>query len=178
MQALCLASCRGEVGNLPVVSRLGNLMNRTAEVVCCVMVLIMTLVVATQVICRYLLGASLTWSEEASRYLLIWITFLGGSIAFKRGMHTGFDAVVRALSPQARRAARLVTLLAIVTFLVIAGLKGMQLALFNMAQRSPAMRLPMGTVYLAIPTGCLLMLVYAADQLVHLVRKPSDRRGP
>lgn len=153
-------------------------MNRTAEVVCCVMVLIMTLVVATQVICRYLLGASLTWSEEASRYLLIWITFLGGSIAFKRGMHTGFDAVVRALSPQTRRAARLVTLLAIVTFLVIAGLKGMQLALFNMAQRSPAMRLPMGTVYLAIPTGCLLMLVYAADQLVHLVRKPSDRRGP
>jgi C4-dicarboxylate transporter DctQ subunit len=153
-------------------------MNRTAEVVCCVMVLIMTLVVATQVICRYLLGASLTWSEEASRYLLIWITFLGGSIAFKRGMHTGFDALVRALSPQARWAARLVTLLAIVTFLVIAGLKGMQLALFNMAQRSPAMRLPMGTVYLAIPTGCLLMLVYAADQLVHLVRKPSDRRGP
>jgi len=138
----------------------------------------MTLVVATQVICRYLLGASLTWSEEASRYLLVWITFLGGSIAFKRGMHTGFDAVLRALSPGARRAARLVTLLAIFTFLVIVGLKGMQLALFNMAQRSPAMRLPMGTVYLAIPTGCLIMLVYAADHLVHLVRKNSDGRGP
>jgi len=161
-----------------VLSRLGNLMNRTAEVVCSGMVLTMTLVVATQVICRYLLGASLTWSEEASRYLMIWITFLGGSTAFKRGMHTGFDAVVRALSPEARWAARLVTLLAIVTFLVIVGLKGMELALFNMAQRSPAMRLPMGTVYLAIPTGCLLMLVYAADQLVHLVRKPSDGRGP
>lgn len=153
-------------------------MNRTAEVVCSVMVLTMTLVVATQVICRYLLGASLTWSEEASRYLLIWITFLGGSAAFKRGMHTGFDAVVRGLAPGARRAARLVTLLAIVAFLVIVALKGIQLALFNMAQRSPAMRLPMGTVYLAIPTGCLLMLVYAADQFVHLVRKPSDGRGP
>jgi TRAP-type C4-dicarboxylate transport system permease small subunit len=152
--------------------------NRTAEVVCSVMVLTMTLVVATQVICRYLLGASLTWSEEASRYLLIWITFLGGSIAFKRGMHTGFDAVVRAFSPGARRAAQLVTLLAVAAFLVIVGLKGMQLALFNMAQRSPAMRLPMGTVYLAIPAGCLLMLVYAADQLVHLVRKRSDGRGP
>ena len=161
-----------------MLSRLGNLMNRTAEVVCSGMVLTMTLVVATQVICRYLLGASLTWSEEASRYLMIWITFLGGSTAFKRGMHTGFDAVVRALSPEARWAARLVALLAIVTFLVIVGLKGMELALFNMAQRSPAMRLPMGTVYLAIPTGCLLMLVYAADQLVHLVRKPSDGRGP
>ncbi|MGE5310113.1 MAG: TRAP transporter small permease [Nitrospirota bacterium] len=160
-----------------MLSRLGNLMNRTAEVVCSGMVLTMTLVVATQVICRYLLGASLTWSEEASRYLMIWITFLGGSTAFKRGLHTGFDAVVRALSPEARRAARLVTLLTTVTFLVIVGLKGMELALFNMAQRSPAMKLPMGTVYLAIPTGCLLMLVYAADQLVHLVRKPSDGRG-
>ena len=86
-----------------MLTRLGNLTNRSAEVACSVMVLTMALVVATQVICRYLLGASLTWSEEASRYLLIWITFLGGSIAFKRGMHTGFDAVVRALSPGARR---------------------------------------------------------------------------
>jgi TRAP-type C4-dicarboxylate transport system permease small subunit len=153
-------------------------MNRAAEAVCCAMALTMTLVVAAQVICRYLLGASLTWSEEASRYLLIWITFLGGSIAFKRGMHTGFDAVSRALSPGGKRAARLATLLAIVTFLVVVGLKGMQLALFNMAQRSPAMRLPMGTVYLAIPTGCLFMLVYAAAQLVELVRKHPDGRSP
>jgi TRAP-type transport system small permease protein len=161
-----------------VLARLGNVMNRITEVVCAVMVLAMTLVVATQVICRYLLGASLTWSEEASRYLLVWITFLGGSIAFKRGMHTGFDAVVRALSPGARRATVLVTLLAIVTFLIIVGLKGMQLALFNMAQWSPAMRLPMGAVYLAIPTGCFIMLVYAADQFVQLVRKRPDGSGP
>ena len=161
-----------------MLTRLGNVMNRTAEAACAVMVLAMTLVVTTQVIWRYLLGASLTWSEEASRYLLIWITFLGASTAFKRGMHTGFDAVVRALSPGSRRAARLVTLLAIVTFLIIVGLKGMQLALFNMAQRSPAMRLPMGIVYLAIPTGCLFILVHAADELVHLVRKRSDGRGP
>jgi TRAP-type C4-dicarboxylate transport system permease small subunit len=161
-----------------VLTRLGNLMNRTAEAACAVLVLAMTLVVATQVVSRYFLGASLTWSEEASRYLLIWITFLGASAAFKRGMHTGFDAVVRALSPGSRRAAQLVTLLAIITFLVIVGVKGLQLALFNMAQRSPAMRLPMGTVYLAIPTGCLFMLVYAAEQFVRLLGKHSDRRGP
>jgi C4-dicarboxylate transporter DctQ subunit len=142
------------------------------------MALTMTLVVATQVICRYLLGASLTWSEEASRYLLIWITFLGGSTAFKRGLHTGFDAVARALSPEARRAARLATLLAIVIFLLIVGLKAIQLSLFNMAQRSPAMRLPMGIVYLAIPTGCLFMLVHAAAELVHLARKRADGRSP
>jgi TRAP-type C4-dicarboxylate transport system permease small subunit len=161
-----------------VLARIGNVLNRTAEVACCLMVLTMTLVVATQVICRYLLEASLTWSEEASRYLLVWITFLGGSIAFKRGMHTGFDAVVRGLSPGARRAAALATLLAIVAFLVVVGLKGMQLALFNMNQRSPALKLPMGTVYLAIPIGCLLMLVYAADQLVDLLWRQSQRKGP
>jgi TRAP-type C4-dicarboxylate transport system permease small subunit len=160
-----------------VLARLGNIMNRTAEAACAVMVLFMTLVVAAQVICRYLLAASLTWSEEASRYLLVWITFLGASAAFKRGMHTGFDAAVRTLAPGARRAARLVTLLAIVTFLTITGLKGMQLALFNMAQWSPAMRLPMGTVYLAIPAGCLFMLVHAAEELVHLLRKRSTGRG-
>ena len=161
-----------------MLTRLGNWLNRTAEVTCGVMILTMTLVVTAQVVCRYLLETSLTWSEEASRYLMVWITFLGGSIAFKRGMHTGFDALVRSLSSGARRAARLVTLFTIAAFLVIVGLKGTQLALFNMAQRSPAMKLPMGIVYLAIPAGCLFMLVHAAKQLLDLLWKRFDRRGP
>ena len=154
-----------------MLSRISNRLNSVTEAVCCIFLLAMTLTVALQVICRYLLGAALTWSEEFSRYGLVWITFLGGSVAVKRGAHMGVEALLNALSPQARKTVQLLTLLCVMGFLLIATIKGGQLALFNMKQHSPAMGVPMGVVYSAIPTGCLIMLIHAAEELIALLRR-------
>ena len=129
------------------------------------LLLTMTLTVALQVVCRYLLGAALTWSEEFARYGLVWITFLGGSVAVKRGAHIGVEVLLNALSPKVRKMVQLFTLLCVLGFLLIATIKGGQLALFNMKQHSPAMGVPMGVVYFAIPIGCLIMLIHAAAEL-------------
>ena len=153
-----------------MLSRISNRLNSVTEAVCCIFLLAMTLTVALQVVCRYLLGAALTWSEEFSRYGLVWITFLGGSVAVKRGAHMGVEALVNALSPKIRKTVQLFTLLCVMGFLVIATIKGGQLALFNMKQHSPAMGVPMGVVYFAIPTGCLIMLIHSAAELIALLR--------
>jgi len=159
-----------------MLSRISNQLNSITEAVCCVFLLAMTLTVALQVICRYVLGAALTWSEEFSRYGLVWITFLGGSMAVKRGAHMGVEALVNALSPKTRKIVQLFTLCAVIGFLVIATIKGIELALFNMNQHSPAMGVPMGAVYLAIPTGCLTMLIHASEELLALFRSSSPER--
>jgi TRAP-type C4-dicarboxylate transport system permease small subunit len=130
----------------------------------------MTIVVVLQVICRYLLGAALTWSEEFARYGLVWITFLGAGIALKRRAHMGVQIIVGMFSPGVRKTVQLFTILGVMGFLLIATLKGMELALFNMKQYSPAIGLPMGFVYLAIPSGCLVMIIHAADHLLDLFR--------
>ena len=153
-----------------MLSRISNRLNSITEAVCCIFLLAMTLTVALQVVCRYLLGAALTWSEEFSRYGLVWITFLGGSVAVKRGAHMGVEALLNAFSPKVRKMVQLCTLLCVMGFLLIATTKGGQLALFNMKQHSPAMGVPMGVVYFAIPTGCLIMLIHAADELIALWR--------
>ena len=44
-------------------------------------------VVAAQVFFRYVLNHSLFWSEELARYILVWLTFLGASVAYRRGVH-------------------------------------------------------------------------------------------
>jgi len=154
-----------------MLSRISNRLNSITEAVCCIFLLAMTLTVALQVVCRYLLGASLTWSEEFARYGLVWITFLGGSVAVKKGAHMGVEALVNALAPKVRKMVQLFTLLCVMGFLVIATIKGGQLALFNMKQHSPAMGVPMGVVYFAIPTGCLIMLIHAAEELIALLRR-------
>jgi len=159
-----------------MLSRISNQLNSITEAVCCVFLLAMTLTVALQVICRYVLGAALTWSEEFSRYGLVWLTFLGGATAVKRGAHMGVEALVNALSPQTRKIVQLSTLFAVMGFLVIVTIKGIQLALFNMNQHSPAMGVPMGAVYLAIPTGCLIMLIHASEELIALIRTSSPEK--
>lgn len=152
-----------------MLSRISNRLNSITEAVCCIFLLAMTLTL--QVVCRYLLGAALTWSEEFARYGLVWITFLGGSVAVKKGAHMGVEALVNALSPKVRKIVQLFTLLCVMGFLVIATIKGGQLALFNMKQHSPAMGVPMGLVYFAIPTGCLIMLLHATEELIALWRR-------
>ena len=153
-----------------MLSRLSLWLNRTSEAVCCGVLLAMTVVVVLQVICRYLLGAALTWSEEFARFGLVWITFLGAGIALRRRAHVGVQGIVELFSPGVRKIVQVSTIFTIVGFLVIATFKGMELALFNMKQYSPAMGLPMGLVYLAIPSGCLVSIIQLAEQLLDLLR--------
>jgi C4-dicarboxylate transporter DctQ subunit len=153
-----------------MLSRISNRLNSITEAVCCIFLLAMTLTVTLQVVCRYLLGASLTWSEEFARYGLVWITFLGGSVAVKKKANIGVEALLNALSPKVRKIVQLFTLLCVMGFLLTATIKGGQLALFNMKQHSPAMGVPIGVVYFAIPTGCLIMLIHALEELIALFR--------
>lgn len=67
-----------------------------------VLLSIMTIVVFIQVICRYILHASLPWSEEVSRYCMIYTVFIGVGAGLKAGTHTGVDALVMILPPKAK----------------------------------------------------------------------------
>jgi hypothetical protein len=55
-------------------------------------------VVAAQVFFRYVLNHSLFWSEELARYILVWLTFLGASVAYRRGVHPRIDLFVSRLA--------------------------------------------------------------------------------
>lgn len=125
----------------------------------------MTVVTFAQVFFRFVIIHSLPWSEEFSRYALVWTSFLGASIALKRGLHIGVEAFVAKLPEEKRRLIYLVTLIIINIFLLVVMIKGFQMASFNMRQSSPAMRIPMGFPYLAIPIGSLLMVIHLLDEL-------------
>jgi TRAP-type transport system small permease protein len=77
---------------------------RALEVGTALLLAVMAAIVAAEVFCRYILNASLAWSEELSRYLFIWVSFLGAVIALVRGTHIGVDSLVRRLRPPVRAA--------------------------------------------------------------------------
>ncbi|MEF7613790.1 TRAP transporter small permease [Aquincola sp. MAHUQ-54] len=63
---------------------------------------IMGLMVLGNVILRYVFNSGLEISEEVSRFIFVWLTFLGSIIALKTGVHLGVDTLVRRLPRRAR----------------------------------------------------------------------------
>ncbi len=157
-----------------VVERLSEAVNRAVEVVAMAVVGVMVAVVAFGVASRFFLRAPVAWSDELSRYLFVWLSFLGAAVALRRGMHVGVDVLAKRLPSPTQSWLRKVTTAMVLVFLLVVTVAGLQLALFASAQRSPAMRISMLWPYLAVPVGAGLMALYVLGGVPEVRRSEDD----
>lgn len=64
---------------------------------------VMVVLVFSNVVLRYAFNSGIAVSEELSRWLLVWLTFLGAIVALRQHAHLGVDTLVRALPPAGRK---------------------------------------------------------------------------
>jgi len=64
---------------------------------------LMVLLVFGNVVLRYVFNSGIAVSEEISRWLMVWLTFLGAVVALREHAHLGIDTLVRALPPIGKR---------------------------------------------------------------------------
>ena len=64
---------------------------------------VMVVLVFGNVVLRYGFNSGITISEELSRWLLVWLTFLGAIVAVREHTHLGVDTLVRMLGPTGKR---------------------------------------------------------------------------
>lgn len=76
---------------------------RGLEAVIAVMLGLMVVLVFGNVVLRYLFNSGITVSEEVSRWLFIWMTFLGAIVALREHRHLGVDMVVQRLPAWAKK---------------------------------------------------------------------------
>ena len=79
------------------VERLIDLYCRFLKVTIVVCLATMVVLVFTNVVLRYLFNSGIATSEELSRWLLVWLTFLGAIVALRQHAHLGVDTLVRML---------------------------------------------------------------------------------
>ena len=76
-------------------------------IVCCLAV--MVVLVFGNVVLRYAFNSGITVSEELSRWLFVWLTFLGATVAMKEHTHLGMDSVVSRLPAWGKKACFIVS---------------------------------------------------------------------
>jgi TRAP-type transport system small permease protein len=122
---------------------------------------LMVVIVIVQVLARYVIEVSIPWTEEAARYMLASMTFIGGAVALKEGKHIVVDFLFQRLPPQSQRFLSLVFGVLIFIFLLMIGWGGLRL--LESAWDVPTASMPwvtMGQVYLVMPIGLFLMIWY------------------
>lgn len=121
------------------------------------MLVVMVVTVTLQIITRYVFFYSLSWSEELSRYMFVWLIFLGAVLGIKDNMQIKIDIVhtlVKGALEKPYRFFQHLLSMGIVTVLAFGSIKMIEL---GTRQKSPAMHIPMSIVYFCIPLGLALM---------------------
>lgn len=146
-----------------------KVLDRLLEVLVMVVMAVLVLDVLWQVFTRLVLKDPSTWTEELAIFMLIWVALLGAAVALGRGAHLGIDYFVGKLPPRAKLATEVLVFLSVAAFsLLVMIVGGVDLVASNLdlGQESPALRVKMGYVYLAVPISGFFLTLYAVIGLV------------
>jgi TRAP-type C4-dicarboxylate transport system permease small subunit len=108
---------------------------------------IMVVLVFGNVVLRYGFNSGITVSEEVSRWLFLWMTFMGAVVALREHAHLGTDMLVSRLPPAGKKACLLVAQLAMlyVTWLLLEG--SWSQMVINLGVEAPVTGASMGIFY-------------------------------
>ncbi len=148
-----------------------KLLDHLEEYLIALLMAIATLITFVAVLHRYMSGfdipvvqdalikINMSWAQELTIYLFIWMAKFGAAYGVRTGIHVGVDVLVNRLNEKNRRLFILISLGAGALFTGIIGTLGARFV-WGMAhtdQTSADLEVPMWIVYLAIPLGSYLM---------------------
>lgn len=130
-----------------------------------------------QVFTRLVIGRPSSFTEEAARYLMIWLGLLGAAYAAGKKSHLALDLITMRLQGARKRASEIfihsVILVFALTVLVGGGGRLVWIQL-SLGQQSAALQLKLGYVYLAVPVAGVFIVLFSVLTLIDLVRQRGD----
>lgn len=158
--------------NSSLLHRISDRANALTEGVLFASLLVLVAVTFLQVVFRFFFTA-LSWSEELSSFLLVWVSLLGAAVGFKRGSHIAVTFLVDKLPPKARRVMQtFIGLLGIGFFGIVVWYGGV-LMKTEASQVTPAMGLSMRWIYLMYPVCGTLIILHIVDTIAEAWRKEA-----
>lgn len=139
---------------------------RTIEVAVMAAMAVVSAVVIAEVILRYTLGETLVVTEELSRYLMVWVAFLGSVLLMRERGHIAAEGLGGWFGPLGRRVLAVVADLLSLVFLLTLTWAGLQTLPGQLDQYLTTINIPIFWFYLAIPVGSGLMALAIVARLL------------
>ncbi|WP_111671373.1 TRAP transporter small permease [Algoriphagus litoralis] len=138
-----------------------------------ILMALMVLNVTWQVTSRYVFKDPSSFTDELSRYMLIWVGMLGAAYVAGKNEHLAIDVILTSLREKTQKRMLVLVSLLVLTFamtVMVIGGSNLVYITFILGQKSATLQIPLAYVYGIIPFSGLLVTyyqVYAITQLNH-----------
>ena len=126
----------------------------------------MVVMVCLEVILRYCFKSSLFFTEELSRYIMIWIVFLGTALLVYEFKHINIDVITGKLSPKGQAVCALFSQIIVALFCIFLAVEGTKILPMQLEQEAVSMPVTMFWFYLCIPVGAVLCIIFLVAQIM------------
>lgn len=136
-----------------------------------ILMALMVLNVTWQVTSRYIFQDPSSFTDELSRYMLIWVGMLGAAYVAGKNEHLAIDIILTSLKEKSQKKVLvLINVLVMIFALTVMVIGGSNLVYitFILAQKSAALQIPLAYVYCMIPFSGILVCYYQVFTIFQL----------
>ena len=149
-----------------LLGRLNDHLLRVCKYLVIAIVALLAAILISAVFYRYALNNAIAWSEEGSKYLMVWLTFLGAPIALRHAAHINIDLLIKMFPPRGRQVFYLIVHLIIIATMGILFWKGASFAQMGARQVASSFNFSMLWMYVAVPIGSALVCLIAIEHVL------------
>lgn len=146
-------------------------MDKTTEWMSIIILAIMTILVTWQVITRFVFHSPSTITEASAKYLFLWLVMIASAYVIGKREHMRLEFFERKLSPKGQKICNIFTEFVVLVFCAsVLTYGGGRIAINAMTQTDSALPIPVGIIYLALPIGGALSVVYCILNIIDLIK--------
>ena len=140
------------------------------ETICIILMSVMTIIIFIQVIMRYVMHNSLSWSEELARYCFVWLIYIGVAYGCKLMKHIKIDAALKLFPEKVR------PYITIAAYIVVTGVE-LTYKQWLFGKVSPALGVPLQYINAAPVVGFGLVVIRQIQAIWYLAGKLPEKNG-
>lgn len=135
---------------------------------------LMVFFVFLNVVLRTLFNSGLTWSEELSRYLFVYVTYIGAISAMHANAHLGVDTLISRVGPKVQLIFYIISQSCIAVLMGILVHGSVKMVIQNTASKTAALGIPYSVLYSAGIICGVSILILAVANIIYALKNPSE----
>ena len=125
---------------------------------------------------RYIWGTSWIWIPDFSRFLFIWIVFLGAAVLVGKNEHLLMDFFLGKMKPRTRRIMETIIQIGQIPLFSIMLVSGIKITRVRMRIPFDTWDFPSGWAYLAVPVSAVLMIFFSSANIYNYTTKKRGEK--
>lgn len=115
---------------------------------------------------RYVINDPISWIEQVSNILFIWIVFVGAAVLYRQNLHIGVDMFIDMLPEKWRSPWKWVIEVGNLSFIVVLFIYSLNLSIDVLPNTYGALDLTPAWFYFSAPVSCAMMMLFFIEKIV------------